>query len=113
MKTFTYRGSIHKVIDGDTYDVILDLGFCIAHKIRVRVRGIDTPEIFGNKATAEGKEASEYVKSLLEGKTVTITTYKTAPSTFNRWEADVVIEETKINVAEHLIEKGYAKKMIV
>ena len=113
MKSYTYRGSIHRVVDGDTYDVIVDLGFCIAHKIRVRVKGIDTPEIYGNKATEEGKSASEYVKTLLEGKNVTITTYKTAPSTFNRWVADVILEESGINIAEHLVEKGFAKKMVL
>ncbi len=111
MKTFTYRGSIHRVVDGDTYDVILDLGFCIAHKIRVRLRGVDTPEIYGNKASSEGKIASDYVKTLIEGQDVTITTYKSAPTSFNRWEADVILKKDSINIAEHLVEKGFAKKV--
>lgn len=111
---YRFKGMIHRVVDGDTYDVILDLGFSIAYKIRVRLRGVDTAEIFGNKASEEGKVASEYVKGVLEGKKVTVVTYKNAPSTFNRWEADVFldqkIEETE-NLAEHLVKKGYAKKV--
>lgn len=111
---YSYKGVIHRVVDGDTYDVILDLGFSIAYKIRVRLRGVDTPEIFGDRASEEGKIASNYVKTILEGKRVQVHTYKNAPNTFNRWEADVFLEE-KIdnteNLAEHLVNKGYAKKV--
>ena len=42
---FSYRiNKVTKIIDGDTIDVILDLGFDILHKSRVRLFGIDTPE---------------------------------------------------------------------
>ena len=42
---FSYRVSkVTKVIDGDTIDVILDMGFDIMYKQRVRLYGIDTPE---------------------------------------------------------------------
>ena len=36
--------SIEKIIDGDTFDCIIDCGFSIMHKIRVRMYGINTPE---------------------------------------------------------------------
>ena len=42
---FSYRVSkVVKIVDGDTIDVILDLGFDIMYKSRVRLFGIDTPE---------------------------------------------------------------------
>ena len=42
---FSYRiNKVTKIIDGDTIDVVLDLGFDILHKSRVRLFGIDTPE---------------------------------------------------------------------
>ena len=42
---FSYRVSkVTKVVDGDTIDVILDMGFDIMYKQRVRLYGIDTPE---------------------------------------------------------------------
>ena len=42
---YRYRCKIVKVIDGDTVDVDIDLGFGVwMHKERVRVHGIDTPE---------------------------------------------------------------------
>ena len=42
---FSYRiNKVIKIVDGDTIDVIIDLGFDILHRARVRLYGIDTPE---------------------------------------------------------------------
>jgi micrococcal nuclease len=42
---FVYRATLDRVVDGDTLDCILDLGFDVKlHKQRVRLAGIDTPE---------------------------------------------------------------------
>ena len=63
---YEYRmKSIEKIIDGDTVDVVIDLGFNILSKQRVRIAGIDTPEKrtrdleekeWGLKATAYAEE---------------------------------------------------------
>lgn len=42
---FKYRAKLHEVIDGDTLDMIVDLGFGISKKIRVRLADVDTDEI--------------------------------------------------------------------
>ena len=39
-----YVKSVDKVVDGDTIDVVIDLGFSISFSSRVRLAGIDTPE---------------------------------------------------------------------
>jgi len=44
MKPYTYKAECLRVVDGDTIDVRLDLGFNIYHKGRVRLMAIDTPE---------------------------------------------------------------------
>ena len=41
---YEYKCQIDRVVDGDTVDVVLDLGFSILHKARVRLYAIDTPE---------------------------------------------------------------------
>ena len=41
---YEYKCKMVKVVDGDTIDVGIDLGFSILHKCRVRLLGIDTPE---------------------------------------------------------------------
>lgn len=115
---FFYKGIIERVVDGDTYDITVDLGFKIYHKVRLRLKGVDTPEVYGASASAEGRAASEYVKNILENKTVFIKTYKNAPSTYNRWEADVYFlstlsesVDTWISLADHLVESGHAVRV--
>ena len=112
---WNYKAKIVRVVDGDTYDVEVDLGFYIYHVIRVRLRGVDTPEVFGPNATPEGKIASQYVKDLIEGEEVIITTYKSKPTTFGRWEADVQFTnngELK-QLSEYLVEQGFATKVLI
>ena len=104
---YQYKGKVVRVVDGDTYDILVDLGFAIYHKIRVRLKGVDTPEVFGARACAEGRAASVYVKGLLENQDVIITTYRTTATTFNRWEADVMLCEADLDVGKHLVESGY------
>ena len=41
---FWYGATVLKVIDGDTIELMIDLGFNIHHKIRVRLYGVNTPE---------------------------------------------------------------------
>lgn len=59
---YTYKCKIVNVVDGDTLDIIVDLGFEVSLKERVRLIGVDTPEVFGAKAVTEGKTASEFTK---------------------------------------------------
>ena len=44
MERFWYGATVLKVVDGDTVDLMVDLGFKIHHKIRVRLYGVNTPE---------------------------------------------------------------------
>ena len=44
MQRFWYGATVLNVIDGDTIDLMIDLGFSIHHKIRVRLYGVNTPE---------------------------------------------------------------------
>lgn len=44
MQRFWYGAKVLNVVDGDTLDLMIDLGFNIHHKIRVRLFGVNTPE---------------------------------------------------------------------
>lgn len=59
---YVYKCKIVNVVDGDTLDIIVDLGFEISLKERVRLIGVDTPEVFGPKASDVGRTASEFTK---------------------------------------------------
>lgn len=88
--SYQYAATMDRVIDGDTFAVTVDLGFNILHKIHVRLKDIDTPEISTkNQAEKEhGIAAREFVKELLPpGTKVVLSTAKSV--IYNRWEADV------------------------
>ena len=64
---YEYGCTVTRVVDGDTIDVILDLGFSIFHKCRVRLYGIDTPEsrTRDKDEKARGKIASKFLKDAI------------------------------------------------
>ena len=41
---YEYKATVDRVVDGDTVDFIVDLGFSVKIKIRTRLAGVDTPE---------------------------------------------------------------------
>lgn len=59
--TYVFKAIVLEVVDGDTLVVDVDCGFEIKKKERIRLAGIDCPEIL----TEEGKEAAEYVRNQL------------------------------------------------
>ena len=62
---YEYRvKQVLKVVDGDTIDVVIDLGFDISYTSRVRLAGIDTPESRTTDAREKilGLEVKEYLK---------------------------------------------------
>ena len=77
---YEYKATIVKVVDGDTVDVDIDLGFDTwLHNQRIRLDGIDTPECRtrNKQEKAHGLLAKEYVqKTLIVGGTYALTTKK-------------------------------------
>lgn len=61
-----YEALVLRVLDGDTFEALVSLGFGVSQKFHVRLDGVDTPE----KNTAQGRRAAETVRGLIEGKTV-------------------------------------------
>ena len=66
---YTYNIELLRVVDGDTIDAKIDLGFDVSIKKRVRFLGVDTPESRTRdlEEKARGLAAKERVKDLLEG----------------------------------------------
>ena len=68
---FVYQAELERVVDGDTVDVTLDLGFDVKlHKQRVRLHGIDTPESRTRNLAEKklGLAAKERLKELCVGR---------------------------------------------
>jgi micrococcal nuclease len=58
---YIYKAELIRVVDGDTVDLIIDLGFDTSRKERFRLYGVDAPEM----NTAEGKEAKAWLIGVL------------------------------------------------
>jgi micrococcal nuclease len=103
---------VKNVVDGDTIDVIIDLGFDILFASRVRLAGIDTPEsrTTDKAEKALGLEAKEYLKkSLKDAKSVVIKTEKMNSSEkFGRILGWVYINGDTVSLNDKMINDGYA-----
>lgn len=98
-----YRAKIAKIVDGDTVDLDVDLGFHVTHRIRARLARIDTPEM----NTEEGKAVKELLlQHAPVGSDVMVETGK--GDRYGRWIAEVVLA-SGLNVSDWLLAAGYAK----
>ena len=98
---YNYKAEVYNVVDGDTVDVMVDLGFKMYTKQRIRLAGIDTPER-GQKGFQEAKDA---LTNFVLNKEVLVTTYKS--SKYGYYLADIEFDNQKINSL--MIEEGYAR----
>jgi micrococcal nuclease len=103
---------VTNVVDGDTIDVDIDLGFDISFSSRVRLAGIDTPESRTTDKAEKvlGLEAKEYLKSKIkDAKDVIIKTEKMDSSEkYGRILGWVYLDGSKISINEQMIADGYA-----
>ena len=111
---FEYFCKVNRVVDGDTIDVTVDLGFDIHHSARVRMMGIDTPESRTRnlEEKALGLASKARLKELLKGQKIKIETSKEGKGKFGRILADVIVcnkDGTEINCNQRLIEEGHAR----
>jgi len=107
-----YVRKVENVVDGDTIDVLIDLGFDILFQSRVRLAGIDTPESRTKdlKEKALGLESKEYLKKALkDAKSVVIKTEKMDSSEkYGRILGWVYINGDTVSINDMMINDGYA-----
>ena len=83
---YEYKCEVDRVVDGDTVDVIIDCGFSIFHKVRVRMYGIDTPEsrTRDKDEKARGLMSKDFLVKELSKGDVVIKTKKDKKGKFGR-----------------------------
>ena len=107
---------IKKVLDGDTIDVIIDLGFDLAKTERVRIAGVDTPEkrTRNLEEKALGIDATEWLKDKLEGAIdgdddlVIRTELVGGVGKYGRLLGWLYIGDSDLSLNEEMIGEGYA-----
>jgi micrococcal nuclease len=107
-----YVKKVENVVDGDTIDVVIDLGFDIMFASRVRLAGIDTPESRTKdlKEKALGLESKEYLKKhLKDAKSVVIKTEKMDSSEkYGRILGWLYVNGETESINDKMINDGYA-----
>jgi len=107
---YVYQGYVTKVVDGDTIDVILDLGFSIMHKTRLRFARIDTPELNSSDQAERdsAKISKQWVVDQCLDKEVLIQT--TGKGKYGRYIAEIyTIDDTTRSLNDKLLDNGLAK----
>lgn len=96
-KNYIYNAIVTNVVDGDTIDVEIDLGFSIKLKQRLRLYGVNTKELHSkdNNDRAEALSAKNYLETEIANKSVTLETFK--DDKYGRMLANVFINDVCIN----------------
>jgi len=105
---YEYKAKIIDVYDGDTFTFEVDLGFSIKVTEKIRLAGINTPEVRG-KEKIKGYEVRDYVSSLILNKDVTIKVYKKGK--FGRYVAEVILEDGT-DLTKLLLDKQMGKEFM-
>ena len=107
---------IARVLDGDTIDVIIDLGFDLYKKERVRVAGVDTPEkrTKDDEEKALGYDATHWLEEKLDGAIkgeddlIIRTELVGGVGKYGRLLGWLYIGDAEVSLNEQMIEEGYA-----
>lgn len=99
---YKYNAMVDRVVDGDTIDLMIDLGFDVWTHQRIRLSGIDTPE----KNTPLGKALKNHMANLLEGKKIIIDVTK--PDKYGRYLGTLWLNEESL---ESINDQLYANKL--
>ena len=110
---YEYRvKKVLRIVDGDTLDVDIDLGFDISYMQRVRLAGIDTPESRTTDKAEKvlGLEVKDKLKKAIDAATnIVIKTEKPDSSEkYGRILGWVFLDDNKVSINQTLIDEGYA-----
>ena len=108
---YTRKAVVVYVVDGDTVDLDIDLGFYLTARHRVRLSRIDCPEKFGETKDA-GLAAKEFTTNELLGKEVQLVTRKT--DSFKRWLGEIYYEKDGEirNISDELLSNDHAVRFM-
>lgn len=94
---YEYKAKVTRVIDGDTFEALVDLGFYIFTEITLRLVEVNTPETWRPINEAEnyhGELATKFVSDLILDKEIIIKT--TGQGIYNRWNSKVYVDDKNI-----------------
>jgi len=105
-KLYFYKAKITKIIDGDTLEAVVDLGFHIQANLRFRLAGINTPELKIKDQYEDAIKAKKYLEDNILGGEYIIASYKS--DKYGRWLATIHLDDGS-TINNRLLEEGLAK----
>jgi len=115
---YWYKAVVIRVVDGDTLKLEFDMGLASYRRLNIRLKGVDTPEIFGvdkeSHEYAKGMRAKKFVEDRLADKTVWVHTYKDKTGKYGRYLGDVFFQDEDgkhVSISKLLLEDGLATEM--
>lgn len=110
---FEYRARVLDVYDGDTCTVLVDLGFRCSVEVKVRLLGINAPELRGDTKDA-GVAARDYLAGLILGRDVFLKTEKDKQEKYGRWLGVIYLRlDDNKSVNQKMIDDGYGVAYMV
>ena len=101
---YKYRCLITRVLDADTFDCVVDLGFRMSTKQRLRLAGVQAPELSTN--SRKGYIAKQLVEDILETVDYKVQIHTEKTGSFGRWLATVYIDGISLN--KMMLDEGIA-----
>ena len=106
---YFYKAIVTSIYDGDTITCNIDCGFgIILRKQKIRLFGIDTPELRGDDKE-EGIKVRDILRNKILDKEILLQTIKDKKGKYGRWLGIIHFENQNIN--EWLLNNNYAKKI--
>ena len=96
---YEYNCKVKRVVDGDTVDVVIDLGFDIHFATRVRLYGMDTPEsrTRNKDEKVRGYMSKDFLEEWMEKDDVIIRTRRDKKGKFGRVLGEMIVRGENIN----------------
>lgn len=110
---YHYKAKVERVVDGDTFDVVIDLGFKITTNQRIRMAKINTPETYNVKKDSEEYQKGMASKKFMEQRMaannfeIELETEKTTEK-YGRYLGTVTLADSAVTLNDELVEKGFA-----
>lgn len=111
---YQYKAKIDRVVDGDTIDLIIDLGFKITTHQRIRLAEINTPETYNVKRDSEeykkGMVSKNYVeKRLAENNNEVIIETDKLTGKYGRYIGTIRLSDSEVSLNRELVDEGLAE----
>jgi micrococcal nuclease len=109
---FEYNAKVKRIVDGDTIDAYIDLGFDVWVTKRIRFMGIDTPESRTRDLTEKryGKGATRRLTEILDASESKFTLKSHGTGKFGRVLGELYVDEFEGSVNQQMIDEGHAVK---